>query len=145
MSVLAGLTATKAALDVAKLTMDKLNSASIDVHGVRSNVQEMLIHVVNAQVSLGEAQTEIAELREEIRNRDALKSIEADLEYQKDGGFYLRKSDGAFCCPTCWGDRQRVVPITPMANGRFRCPIHESSYETEANKEKQQRIIDEAN
>jgi hypothetical protein len=34
MSIVAGLTATKAALDVAKLTMDKLNFASIGVDAV---------------------------------------------------------------------------------------------------------------
>ena len=51
MSIAAGLTATKAGLDVAKLLMDKLNGPKMEVHEVRAMVQEMLIHVVNAQVA----------------------------------------------------------------------------------------------
>jgi hypothetical protein len=133
MSVIAGLTATKAAVDITKIVMDKLNTASVDVHAVRASVQELLIHVVNAQVSLGEANVEISELR-----------IAGDLQYQNDGGFYVRQSDGAPCCPVCWGDNQKAVPMTPTANGHYMCAIHRSSYQTAANKERNQRI-DEAN
>jgi hypothetical protein len=145
MSIIAGLTATKAALDIAKLTLDKLNSAGVDVHEVRAGIQEMLIHVVNAQVALGEANVEISELRQQLNDREALKVIEADLEYQIDGGHYLRKSDGAWCCPVCWGDQKRVVPMAPMASGFYRCPLHNQAYHTKAAEEAQARALEEAN
>jgi len=132
MSIVAGLTATKAALDIAKLTLDKLNSAGVDVHQVRAGIQELLIHVVNAQVALGEANVEISELRQQADNREALRAVEADLVYQQDGGFYVRQSDGAFCCPVCWGDQQKAVPMMPTASGLYDCVIHKSRYRTQA-------------
>jgi hypothetical protein len=144
MSVIAGLTATKAALDIAKVIMDKLNTANVDVHSVRAGVQEMLIHVVNAQTALGDARTEISDLREEIERRDALASVAADLDYQTDGGFYTRKSNGAICCPVCWGDKEKAVPMTPLANGHYQCAIHRSIYQTNANRDERRRKSEEA-
>ena len=87
MSIAAGITATKATLDVAKLLMDKLNVPDVDVHDVRSKVQEMLIHAVNAQTALGVAQIELAELRHRLDSQEAFKVVAEDMEYQKDGGF----------------------------------------------------------
>jgi len=127
-SITAGLTATRAALDIAKIVMDKLNTADVDRHVVRASVSELLIHVVNAQVALGEANVEISELRHKLDDLEATKTLEADLDYQKDGGYYLRKSDGAFCCPACWGDKKKVVPLAPIINEGYRCPIHEAVY-----------------
>lgn len=108
MSIAAGITATKAALEVAKMTMDKLNSATIDATAIRTNVQELLIHVVNAQVALGEAQVENSELRHQLDDREALKALADDVEYVQDGGFLVLKSDREQerlvpYCPVCWG------------------------------------------
>jgi hypothetical protein len=62
-----GISAVKASLELAKLLSDRLNRPEIDVADVRSKVHEMLIHMVNAQVALGEAQIEISELRQQLR------------------------------------------------------------------------------
>ena len=84
MSVAEGLTAAKAGVDLAKRLMDTLNRPDVDVHGVRGQLQEMLIHVVNAQVALAEAQMEISELRQKVEDRNALRSINETLEFAED-------------------------------------------------------------
>jgi hypothetical protein len=91
----------------------------------------MLIHVVNAQLALGDAQEEIRELKQTIGEFENLKVIGDDLEYVKDGGYYRRKSDEAPCCPTCWGNNQKAVAMQPMASGYYRCPIHDASFHTD--------------
>jgi hypothetical protein len=68
MSIAAGLTATKATLDIAKILMDKVSRPNTDVHEVRASVQEMLIHVVNAQIALGEAQRDLHTAEDDNRN-----------------------------------------------------------------------------
>lgn len=76
----------------------------------------MLIHVVNAQVAQGETNVEISDLHQQIASQKALSAVETDLQFQPDGGFYVRKSDGPICCPACWGDRQKVVPMASLPN-----------------------------
>lgn len=149
MSIAEGLTATKAGLDVAKLLMDRLNSPSVDVHEVRLRVQEMLIHVVNAQVALGEAQFEIAELRHQLDQRDDSKALEADMEVSSDGGFLVRRSEreaGVFNphCPVCWGQTKQAIPLTSGAQGYYTCAIHGSSYQTAAYREAERQRIEKA-
>ncbi|MCL5744512.1 MAG: hypothetical protein M1541_11395 [Acidobacteria bacterium] len=53
----------------------------------------MLIHLVNSQTGLSEAQQEIMELRARLDERQAMKALEEDLDYQIDGGFFIRKSE----------------------------------------------------
>lgn len=135
MSVAEGLTATKAGLEVAKLIMDKLNWPTVDVHEVRSNVQEMLIHVVNAQVALAEAQIEIADLRRQLNDRDSFRSLSEDMEFQIDGGFYVRKSEESRgvirYCPVCWKKDGKTIHLEPSGiPGWYRCPVDKSVYKT---------------
>jgi hypothetical protein len=132
MNIAAGIMATKAALEVAKMTMDKLNSGNVDVTAVRTNVQELLIHVVNAQVALGDANNEIVDLRRQLDDRDALKALEADLEMHK-GGYFARKSEGSniLYCPVCWGADKKLVPLSPYKNpGRYYCVLHKIDFAT---------------
>jgi len=133
MAIAEGIVATKATLEVAKLVMDKLNTPNFDVHDIRLKVQEMLIHVVNAQAALGEAQIEISELRHKLENRDDLKVLAADIEHVQGGGYIIRKSERERsilnpCCPICWGQDKKVIPLAPMANGYYKCALHRTSY-----------------
>jgi hypothetical protein len=48
--------------------MDKVSRPNTDVHEVRASVQEMLIHVVNAQIALGEAQRDLHTAEDDNRN-----------------------------------------------------------------------------
>ena len=150
MSIAAGITATRAALEVAKITMDKLNTGNIDVAAVRTNVHELLIHVLNAQVALGEAQVENSELRHQPDDRDALKVLAADVEHVEDGGFLVLKSEREQeklvpYCPVCWGAERKIVALQPMANGFYTCALHKSSYQTQAYREEKRRAYQRAN
>ena len=120
MSVTAGITAVKASLDLAKLLSDRLNRPDIDVADVRTKVHEMLIHMVNAQVALGEANVEISKLRCELDDCKALKDIESSLEFAEHT-YWCRTSgnklDGPYC-PTCWDDKRKLIRLK-HADGRF--------------------------
>jgi hypothetical protein len=48
--------------------MDKLNTPDVDVHDVRLKVQEMLIHMVNAQMRWGAQTTAFMLLRKKTEN-----------------------------------------------------------------------------
>lgn len=144
MPIAEGLTATKAALDVARTALDLLRRPKIDGEQVRNKLIEMQDLIFSAQRALGDADDENRQLRRQLDDREALKAIEADLAFQPDGGHLLRKSDGAFCCPVCWGDQRRVVPLIPGANGYYSCAIHDSSYQTKAAKEVHDKAFAEA-
>jgi hypothetical protein len=155
MSITAGIAATKATLEVAKLLMDRLNTSEVDVHDVRLKVQEMLIHVVNAQIALGDAQAALHEAedinRKLKRDNEALKANEAvtaSLVFADD--VYLRrKPDGTFdgpFCPACWDIDAKVVRLkldgedkytncpddTPCR--KYDCIVHKISYYIKASK-----------
>src|ERR1039458_2871679 len=138
MSITAGLTATQATLELAKLLMDRLNGPNVDVHEVRSQVQEMLMHVVNAQVALGEARGEISELRRQLDERLALKALNDDMEYVQSGGFYARKSEQLSIpyCHVCWKKDNITIPLERTASpGYLRCAVHSTTYETDEYRE----------
>jgi hypothetical protein len=91
--------------------------------------------LVNAQVALGEAQVEIADLRHRLDERDTLKAVEADMDFQINGGFYVKKSETAKglipYCPICWQKDRTTVPLeTSKTPGWFRCSVHNTVYET---------------
>lgn len=141
MAILEGITATKSALDVSKLLMDLLNRPDINVADVRGKVHELLIHVVNAQVALGEAQVELNTLRNELLDKEALKALEADVEFEQDGKFWVRKSERQSglipYCPACWGEQRKLVVMAPYSKpGVFRCPLHtKTAYSTSVHSE----------
>ena len=135
MSIAGGIAAVKASLDVAKIVSDRLTRPDIDVVEVRSKVHEMLIHMVNAQVALGEAQVEICDLHRQLDDSETLKLLEADVEFEQDGHFWVRKSErptGVIpYCPACWGKDRKLVAMAPyMKPGVVKCPLHETAYTT---------------
>jgi hypothetical protein len=132
MAIIEGITAAKAALDVSKLLTDLLNRPDVNVADVRGKVNELLIHVVNAQVALGEAQVELGDLRNQLADKEALKALEADIEFEQDGNFWVRKSERQSglipYCPACWGEKRKLVAMAPYSRpGVFRCPLHEKT------------------
>jgi len=150
MSVVAGINATKASLELAKLISDKLNHPNIDVEDVRAKVHEMLIHMVNAQVALGEAHVEIGDLRRQLSEQEGLKALDADMDFQIDGGFFVKKSEvdkGVIAyCPMCWKDAQKAIPMQGSATpGWYRCNLHKVVFQTKEHIEHSRRALMEAN
>jgi hypothetical protein len=137
MSISAGITAVKASLDLAKVLSDRLSRPELDVGDVRAKVHEMLIHMVNAQLALGDAQVEISDLRRELDNRAELRALDADVEFRVDGGFFVRKSEAQTgliaYCPLCWKSDGKIIPLkasTGELAGCFSCSIHKTEYKT---------------
>jgi hypothetical protein len=56
-------------------------------------ISELLIHLVNAQIALADANNEISDLKRKLEKEDTLKILEQDMDYQIDGGFFTRKSE----------------------------------------------------
>jgi hypothetical protein len=155
MSIAAGLTATKAAVDVAKIIMDKLNHPEVDVHDVRTQVQEMLIHVVHAQIALSDAQSTVhaaeevnQQLREKITTLKEAQSVRDSLVFG-DEVYVRRKGDGTFdgpFCPACWDIDGKLVRLkldyighaTGSDQGvllrKYDCIVHRISYYMNAGK-----------
>lgn len=132
MSIAAGLTATKATLDIAKALMDRLNTPNVDVHDVRMKVQEMPIHVVNAQIALGEVQSAVhaaeddnRQLRRELETLKDSRAVADSLVFA-DEVYLRRKKDGSFdgpFCPACRDIDGKLVRLKLGGKGQYGgCP-----------------------
>jgi hypothetical protein len=149
MSIMEGLAATKATLDLAQKVTDLVKRPNIDAADVQAKLHELLIHAVNAQAALAGAQIEMSELRSRLDDRDALKAIAADLEMDVVSRYLIRKSErerGLIpYCPTCWGSDSKLIPLALVQRpGGFACPIHKMSYKSEGHLEAEGRAEEEA-
>jgi polyhydroxyalkanoate synthesis regulator phasin len=130
MPIAEGIAAAKAAIEVSKIISDLVNRPNINAEEVRSRVHQMLIHVVNAQTALAEANVEISELRHRLDDREALRTLNADLEVVSDGDYYIRKSERDIgkpvpYWPACWGATGKLLPLVSLpTRGVLHCPIH---------------------
>ena len=134
MGISEGITAARAALEVGKILQDKLSTPDVNQEQVRKNMIELLEHVLNAKHALSDADDEIRSLRRQLEDRSELKALETDMEFQQDGGFYIRKSDGVRYCPLCWGQQRKAVPLKPCEYELFACSIHKTSFQTASGK-----------
>jgi hypothetical protein len=136
-SIIAGIGAIKATLDLAKITTDLVNRPTIDAEKVRGNLHEMLIHAVSAQSALVDAQLEMSDLYRQLDDRKHLDELRADMEFVQDGGYFVKKSEVAAgnvveYCPVCWGESTKAIPLKRSQPGAFMCAIHKVSFNTRA-------------
>jgi hypothetical protein len=121
MSITAGLTATKATLELTKIITDLVKRPDIDVAGVHAKLHEMLIHAVSAQAALGEVQLELAELRKKLADQETIRSIEQSLDFAEET-YWKRKSDQTLdgpYCPLCWDDAKKLIRLKFENEGQF--------------------------
>lgn len=147
-TIAAGIGAVKATLELAKVTTDLVNKPSIDAERVRANLHEMLIHAVNAQSALVEAQLEMSGLYQQLDDRKIVDALRADMDFVQDGGYYIKKSERAAgnvveYCPVCWGNSgsTKAIPLTRVEIGRFRCALHNVDFLTQAYYDRQNEAI----
>ncbi len=133
------LSALKTISDIAK------NVNSIEL---TQKIIELQSSILEMQRNLNEKSEEIHSLKAKILELDRSQATDTDLEWQEDGGFWLRKSEkaqGLFIpyCPACWGTAAQLVPLTEqMSVGSFACTIHKSRHVTQAYHEAEKRRIE---
>jgi hypothetical protein len=93
MPIVEGIAAAKAALDVSKLALDLLRHPKIDGEQAGNKLIEMQDLIFSAQRALGDAEDENRLLKRQLDEREELKTLRADMDYQEDGGFLVRKSE----------------------------------------------------
>ena len=116
MAIAEGIAAAKSAMDVGTKVIDLLRHPKIDGEAVRNSIIEMQDLIFSAQRALGDAEDENRRLRHQLEDREELKTIADDLEYQEDGGYYLRMSERAKgstipYCPVCWNIERKTIPL----------------------------------
>ena len=129
MAIAEGIAAIKATVDVAKILSDQLNRPGFDVAMVRAKLHEMLIHAVNAQTALTEAQLELFDLRRQLQDRNRIQELGSHLIF--DEGVYWYR-DYPYC-PNCWDAQVKPTrldgPYASSSQARsWICPIHKSKY-----------------
>ena len=135
MSIASGLTATKTALALAEALTRLLKRSDVDPGEVQSRIKELYDYFIEAQQSLAAANQEIGNLRQIIADSKKVADIEADLEMQADGQFYVRKSEkdkGLIpYYPVCWGTTSKLIPLTQdRYPGCYTCTIHNTRHPT---------------
>ena len=100
-------------------------------------VIELQTSIIDMQRAMDERERENRQLRDELLEITRSCDIQADLEWQPDGGFWTRKSERTQglsipYCPVCWGRDEKLVALTQGAVGYFRCTIHSNGHATQA-------------
>lgn len=101
---------------------------------------ELQQKVNDVQMGMSSLIEENRELKAKLSESQRLREIEADLDMQTDGHFYVRKSEAGRglipYCPVCWGKDTKLVPLAPHKHpGVYRCALHESLYWTKVYEE----------
>jgi hypothetical protein len=150
MPITTGFNALKTAFDIGNAINQRVKENKIYPNEIAAQLLHMQQLILESQQALNEAAEEIRLLKEQAAARNRDEELERDMEWQQDGGFWIRKSDQSAgkhipYCPLCWGDNKRLVPLNPSSGlGYFQCPIHKSSHETNAYKahcERQERSM----
>src|SRR4051794_34047773 len=109
MPVSTGFTALKSAFDIGNAISQRVKENKIYPNEIAGQLLNMQQLILESQQALNEAAEDIRLLKEQAAARNRDEEFERDLEWQQDGGFWIRKSDQAGgnnipYCPLCWGD-----------------------------------------
>jgi hypothetical protein len=136
MSIAGGLSATKTGFDLIKSAVDLLKRETVDVHEVQARLIELQGLMLEARSALVDAEEENRTLRRSIEDDQRRQEIENDMDFQTDGGFYIRKSEASkgtiAYCPVCWKKGGRTIPMQLSDVGQYWCSVHNTNYTTSA-------------
>jgi hypothetical protein len=136
MSIAGGLSATKTGFDLIKSAVDLLKRETVDVHEVQARLIELQGLMLEARSALVDAEEENRTLRRSIEDDQRRQEIENDMDFQTDGGFYIRKSEASkgtiAYCPVCWKKGGRTIPMQLSDVGQYWCSVHNTYYTTSA-------------
>jgi len=143
--IAAGITSIKNALAVAQTLRDQAKLGPVAPDIVTERLLLIHDHMLDLRQALLDAAEREQKLIEKIATYDQSKEIQADLDWEPDGGYYFRKSERAAgkmipYCPICWHAASNTIP---MANhkypGVFKCGLHEPLYTTKVFEEWQNK------
>jgi hypothetical protein len=145
MSIATGISAVKTGFELVKGVVEILKRPEVDAHEVSARLLELQGLMLEAREALSGAQDEIDGLKKTIKEHDAFKELDADMEFRIDGGFFLRKSEQAKgiipYCTVCWKSDGKAVPLEQdVQPGTFRCRIHHHTYRTSQFTDYQHRL-----
>jgi hypothetical protein len=130
------------AKDAAKLVQQIGN---IELYEKLVAIQQDAMSILDENWKLKE---QVGFLKQELEKQQRFLTIDADLEYVEDGGFYIRNSDKEAgrnipYCPLCWRVDKALVPLNPMSGrGSYQCSVHKTHHETAAYREDQRRVLE---
>jgi hypothetical protein len=125
-----GLSATKTAYELVKALRQGLAKPEVNTLDINDALMQLQGLVMDAQKALGDAEDENRRLRRDLDKAQHPTTIEADLVWETDGGFWVRKSErekgiNIPYCPTCWGTTSKLVPMSSTGlPGAVKCSIH---------------------
>src|SRR5258708_38813108 len=107
-SLATGLAGGKEGVDLIKIAVELLKRPGIDRNEIMSRLTELQGLVLDDRSALSDGEDENRALARGLEEANRLRDIGADMEFQQDGGFYLRKAEreqGILNphCPVCWG------------------------------------------
>jgi hypothetical protein len=136
MDVTSTLSAAKTAFELARLLQNGLSTGQIRPEEVPARLMELQQHILSMQAIIHDLAEENRQLRHKLDDREAQKALDDDMDYQADGGFYVRKSEvgrkAIAYCPLCWKKDGRTVPLAVSSSivGIFQCSLHQTEYKT---------------
>jgi hypothetical protein len=114
MAIAAGLSATKTGFKLIKIAVELLKRETVDVHEVQARLIELQGLMLDARSALVDAEEENRRLKRALEDQDDAKKLAEDMEFQNDGGFYVRKSEAGkgliAYCPLCCHSKPCVRP-----------------------------------
>lgn len=141
MDILAGITAAKTAAELLKALREKLGSPNVNIEEVQARLVELTQLILDGRQAIMDAQEEIRQLKKERDGALEQLKLADDMEYQIDGGFYLRTSEAQKgvipYCATCWTTERKLTHmIGDDSSDYYTCPLHKIPLST---KEKTER------
>jgi hypothetical protein len=139
------------AFDIGAKAIDLLHTPKIDPEAVKVKIAEIQQLVLSAQRELNEAAEVNYQLKRALDDRAELRALEADMEYQQDGDFFIRKSerDGGTpipYCATCWGETKKTIALKQTSNpGALQCIVHKTLFKTKSYMAREEEAIRQAN
>jgi hypothetical protein len=125
-----GLGATKTGLELINAFLKRTKDGALKPADVEDCLRQLHDNMWEAKRALQVADDENQKLRRRIEEHERQAAIGNDLQWEADGGFWIRKSEAekGVCiryCPTCYGEKRLLIPLTEaMTAGMFSCPNH---------------------
>ena len=135
-----GFSAVKTSFELIKSLRELLTKPEVNPGEIQARLLEIQALLIDAQKGLADAEEENRKLKHALEDQNSLRALTEDMEFQRDGGFYVRKSEAGkgliAYCPLCWQKDHFTVPLETLGTpGSLKCSVHQTFYETAEHRE----------